>query len=95
MIGVVHAALPQIAADVEAARARQHDVEQDHVEALARRALESPIGRPSADATVVALAFEAIGQRQHQARLVFDEQHALAGEAAGADADWRRRPASR
>ena len=74
--GVVDAALPEIAADVEAARAGKHDVEQDDVPGFAGRAIEAgrTVGRR---ADFVAVAAQAIGQREHEPGLVFDEQYAF------------------
>ena len=70
------AAPAQLAHDVEAAEPRQHDVEEDEIERLAGRALEAALAVAAA-LDAVSLAGEAIGQRHHQAGLVFDEEQAL------------------
>src|SRR5579864_3232225 len=76
------ALLPGIATDVEAACPGQHDVEQDDAPRLAGRPVESSeaVGR---DADLVPLALQPVRQREHEPRLVLDEQDALRWSRAG------------
>ena len=83
------AALAQLAADVEAAHARQHQVEEQQIEGVARRALEPALAvRRAVDA--VALAGQPIGQRQDDAGFVLDQQDSSSRCVTMAAA--RRRP---
>ena len=92
------AALAQLLADVEAVQPRQHHVEEDEIERLAGGALEAALA-VGARFDRVALAREPVGQRQHQAGLVLDQQeplHACDPVAAARLRRWRRgRPALR
>ena len=76
-----HAPLPERAAHVVPVAARQHPVENDEVEGARGRRRKT--GVAVADRRhAVAFGLEAVRQRQHEARLVFDQEHASAGGLA-------------
>ena len=66
-------ALAQRAAHVETVPARQHAIEQDHVERLAAGALQACVtvdGRHD----LVPFGRQTVGERHHEAGFVFDEK---------------------
>ncbi len=67
----------QVAAEIEPALARQHDVEDDRVEALARGARQAGLA-VVAGLDRVPLVAQPVGQGHHQPWLVFDKQDAFA-----------------
>ncbi len=79
-MGVGRASAPELSAHVESALTRKHDVEDHQVVGRLRGLLE---GLPAVSNGVdhVALAHQPIRQREHQARLVLDEEYSLFAHA--------------
>ena len=76
MTGVSMPPLAQLAHDVEAAEARQHDVEQHQIERFGGGALEAALA-VAARFDGISLARQPIGERHDETGLVFDEQQPL------------------
>ncbi len=76
--GDLHAALAQVAADVEAVLARQHDIQEDEVERLFHRPGDGGVA-VGGRLDPVALGHQSVGEGEDEARLVLDEEDAVGG----------------
>ena len=77
-----HPLASQDAEDLDAAHARQHDVQQDEVEALAAGGLERRLA-VGGGRHLVALSRQVEGQRLAQGRVVLDEEEAASHRSGG------------